>query len=99
MQTQTVREVVRETHILPSEQPNMKNKGVSTKPFMLTKGVSCRSLFSLPSLDADQGYSPQAAPLPQGDTDGRADTARAHPHPCPHPRAHSLQDVQRPLPR
>jgi len=42
MQTQTVREVVRETHVLPAEIPTMKNKGLQTKPFMLTKGVSCR---------------------------------------------------------
>ena len=55
MQTQTVREVVRETHILPSEQPNMKNKGVSTKPFMLTKGVSCRSILSILSTTVTTG--------------------------------------------
>jgi len=42
MQTQTVREVMRETHVLPAEIPVMKNKCVQSKPFMQTKGVSCR---------------------------------------------------------
>eukprot|EP00092_Neocalanus_flemingeri_P002193 GFUD01002333.1.p1 GENE.GFUD01002333.1~~GFUD01002333.1.p1 ORF type:complete len:1322 (-),score=442.13 GFUD01002333.1:282-4247(-) len=42
VQTQTVREVVKETHVLPCEVPVFKNKGMQTKPFMMTKGVSCR---------------------------------------------------------
>jgi len=42
VQTQTVREVVKETHVLPSEVASVKNKGMQTKPFMMTKGVSCR---------------------------------------------------------
>jgi len=42
VQTQTVREVVKETHVLPSEIASVKNKGMQTKPFMMTKGVSCR---------------------------------------------------------
>jgi len=42
VQTQTVREVVKETHVLPSEVSTVKNKGMQTKPFMMTKGVSCR---------------------------------------------------------
>jgi len=42
VQTQTVREVVKETHVLPAEVASVKNKGMQTKPFMMTKGVSCR---------------------------------------------------------
>jgi len=42
VQTQTVREMVKETHVLPTELPVVKNKGMQTKPFMMTKGVSCR---------------------------------------------------------
>ena len=42
VQTQTVREVVKETHVLPAEVSVMKNKGMQTKPYMMTKGVSCR---------------------------------------------------------
>jgi len=42
VQTQTVREVVKETHVLPTEVAMVKNKGMQTKPFMMTKGVSCR---------------------------------------------------------
>jgi len=42
VQTQTVRECVKETHVLPSEVPMVKNRGMQTKPFMMTKGVSCR---------------------------------------------------------
>ena len=33
---------MRETHVLPAEIPIMKNKCVQSKPFMQTKGVSCR---------------------------------------------------------
>ena len=33
---------MRETHVLPAEIPVMKNKCVQSKPFMQTKGVSCR---------------------------------------------------------
>jgi len=42
VQTQTVREVVKETHVLPAELPQYKNKGLQTKPFMMSKGVSCK---------------------------------------------------------
>ena len=33
---------MRETHVLPAEIPMMKNKCLQSKPFMQTKGVSCR---------------------------------------------------------
>ena len=33
---------MRETHVLPAEIPVMKNKSLQSKPFMQTKGVSCR---------------------------------------------------------
>ena len=42
VQTQTVREVVKETTVLPSEVVAMKNKSVGTKPSMVSKGVSCK---------------------------------------------------------
>ena len=35
-------QVMRETHVLPAEIPIMKNKCLQSKPFMQTKGVSCR---------------------------------------------------------
>ncbi|TRY76975.1 hypothetical protein TCAL_11562 [Tigriopus californicus] len=42
IQTQTIREVVKETMVHQPEPKVMKNKGTLTKPFMQTKGISCR---------------------------------------------------------
>lgn len=42
IQTQTVREVQKETVVMQTERPEVRNKGTLSKPFMQTKGVSCR---------------------------------------------------------
>jgi len=42
IQTQTVREVQKETVVVQTERPEVRNKGTLSKPFMQTKGVSCR---------------------------------------------------------
>ena len=42
VQTQTVREVVKETTVLPAELPSLKNKCTMTRPQMVSKGVSCK---------------------------------------------------------
>ena len=42
VQTQTVREMVKETLVLPPERPQVKNKAVMTRPQMVSKGISCR---------------------------------------------------------
>ena len=42
MQTQVIREVVKDVMVHRAESKLMKNKGTLTKPFMQTKGVSCR---------------------------------------------------------
>ena len=42
VQTQTVREVVKETMVLPQDAVQLKNKAVMTRPQMVSKGVSCR---------------------------------------------------------
>jgi len=42
VQTQTVREVVRETTVLQSDVVAMRNKSVGTKPMQVSKGVNCK---------------------------------------------------------
>ena len=42
VQTQTVRELVKETMVLPQVTVKMKNKAVMTRPGLVSKGVSCR---------------------------------------------------------
>ena len=38
----TVTKTVTDTLVKPTDMPEMRNKSVMTKPFMMTKGVSCR---------------------------------------------------------
>ena len=42
VQTQTVREMVKETLVLPQEKPQVKNKAVMTRPQLVSKGISCK---------------------------------------------------------
>ncbi len=42
VEIQKVRELVKDTVVHQPEPKAMKNKGTLTKPFMQTKGVSCR---------------------------------------------------------
>ena len=42
VQTQTLREVVKETTVLPAEMASLKNKSTMTRPQMVSKGVSCK---------------------------------------------------------
>ena len=42
VQTQTVREVVKETVVLQADVPAMRNKAMQTRPSMVSKGVSCK---------------------------------------------------------
>ena len=42
VQTQTVREVVKETTVLPADVASLKNKATMTRPMMVSKGVSCK---------------------------------------------------------
>ena len=42
VQTQTVREVVKETVVMQADVPKMKNKSLQARPGLVSKGVSCK---------------------------------------------------------
>ena len=41
-QVQTIREMVKDTMVHTAEPAEVRNKATLTKPFMQTKGISCR---------------------------------------------------------
>lgn len=63
IQTQTIREVVKDTIVHQPEPIENKNKGTLTKPFMQTKGISCRPHTTTKSCQTDFPSTPTLVPL------------------------------------
>jgi len=64
VKTQTVTEVVKETKVLPAEVPKMANKNMQTKPFMVTKSISCRPAKDTKSCQTEGLSNPTIVPIP-----------------------------------
>ena len=64
IQVQTVKELVKETHVLPPEMPTMTNKGLQTKPFMVSKSTSAKPVGVNQSTQTDAPVQPTIIPLP-----------------------------------
>jgi len=66
IQQQLVKEVsvVKETLVLPPETVVFKNKGLQTKPFMVTKGVSCKPHACTKGTQTDGPTIPTLLPIP-----------------------------------
>merc|ERR1740128_945252 len=64
IQVQTVKELVKETQVLPPEMPTMTNKGLQTKPFMVSKSTSAKPVGVNQSTQTDAPVQPTIIPLP-----------------------------------
>lgn len=62
--TQTVTNTVKETMVKLPEAKEMKNKAIMTKPFMMTKGVSCRPHPCHKQSQTDFPSQPALVPVP-----------------------------------
>ena len=59
-----MKELVKETQVLPAEMPPMMNKGLQTKPFMVSKSTSAKPVGVNQSTQTDAPVQPTIIPLP-----------------------------------
>merc|ERR1719188_1953400 len=62
-QVQTIREMVKDTMVHTAEPAQVRNKATLTKPFMQTKGISCRPHTTTRSTQTDLPTTPTLVPI------------------------------------